>query len=125
MSKTLIVVLSDPKSGTEEALGRVFNALTTAYDLKERKAHYKILFQGTGTRWLSEIASHEHLLHGLYVTVINEIEGACGGCADVFGATEEVESIGLPLLRTLKIPGTNGVTSLGKYIEEGYQIITF
>lgn len=32
--KTAIVVLSDPKSNTEEALGRVFNALAAAYDFK-------------------------------------------------------------------------------------------
>jgi hypothetical protein len=31
--KAAIVVLADPKPGTEEAFGRVFNALSTAYDL--------------------------------------------------------------------------------------------
>lgn len=29
--KTAIIVLSDPKSGSEEALGRVFNALAAAH----------------------------------------------------------------------------------------------
>ncbi len=34
MNKTAIVVLSEPKAGSEEALGRVFNALAAAYDFK-------------------------------------------------------------------------------------------
>ncbi len=125
MQKTLIVVFSDPKSGSEESLGRAFNALTTAYDLKERKQDVRVLFQGTGTRWVSEIANPQHLLHGLYQAVHDKIEGACGGCADVFGATEAVKEVGLPLLRDLKVPGTNGVTSLGQFVKDGYTIVTF
>lgn len=125
MKKSLIVILSDPKSGGEEALGRVFNALTTAYDLKERKADVKVLFQGTGTRWVAQLANPKHLLNGLYEAVQDKIEGACGGCSDVFGATEEVKDVGLPLIRNLQVPGTNGVTSLGSYLKENYEIISF
>lgn len=123
--KSLIIVFSDPKSGGEEALGRVFNALTTAYDLKERKQDVKVLFQGTGTRWVAEIANPKHLLHGLYLAVSDKIEGACGGCSDVFGATAQVKEAGLPLLRNLKVPGTEGVTSLGEYVRDGYSIVSF
>ena len=32
--KAAIIILSDPKSGSEEALGRVFNALAAAYDFE-------------------------------------------------------------------------------------------
>jgi len=32
--KAAIVILSDPKSAAEEALGRLFNALVAAYDFK-------------------------------------------------------------------------------------------
>lgn len=123
--KSLVIIFSDPKAGGEEALGRVFNALTTVYDLKERKQEVKVLFQGTGTRWVSELANPKHLLHGLYLAVSDKIEGACGGCSDVFGATSQVEEVGLPLLRTLKVPSTNGVTSLGQYLKDGYNVISF
>lgn len=125
MQKTLIVVFSDPKSGSEESLGRVFNALTTAYDLKERKQDVRVLFQGAGTRWVSELANPQHLIHGLFQAVQDKIEGACGGCADVFGATDGVKAAGMPLLRELKVPGTNGVTSLGKFVKDGYAIVSF
>ena len=35
--KSAIVILSDPKSGSEESLGRVFNALAAAYDFKQKR----------------------------------------------------------------------------------------
>lgn len=46
MKKTAIIILSDPKAGTEEALGRVFNA--SAYEFKHAGEDVKIIFQGTG-----------------------------------------------------------------------------
>jgi hypothetical protein len=125
MQKTLLVVLSDPKSGTEEALGRVFNAMAMAYDLQERSADVRLVLQGTATRWASELSKPEHALHALYSAISGVVDGACGGCADVFGATESVEQVSLPLLRDLVVPGTTGLTSLGRYLADGYSIITF
>ncbi len=54
--KAAIVVLSDPKSGSDEALGRVFNALASAYDFKRRGDDVSILFHGAGTRWIGEVS---------------------------------------------------------------------
>ncbi|RYZ76567.1 MAG: hypothetical protein EOP04_31925 [Proteobacteria bacterium] len=125
MNKILIVILSDPKSGTEESTARAFNALTTAYDLKERKEDVRIVFQGTGTRWPSVLYDPNHRLHELFELVTDRVDGACGSCADVFGAANEVKDAGHKLIRELKVPGTDGVTSLGKYLKDGYQIITF
>lgn len=125
MDKTLIIVLSDPKSGSEEALGRVFNALAMAYDLQTRGRHVAVVFQGTGTRWIGQLRQKSHPAHGLFLEVARTIEGVCGGCADIFGATEEAEEAHLPLLRDVKIPGTGGLTSLAKYIDDGYRLVTF
>lgn len=36
MKKVAIIIFSDPKTGSEEALGRLFNALAAAYDFKSR-----------------------------------------------------------------------------------------
>ena len=66
--KTAVVVLSDPRNG-DEALGRVFNALAVAYDLKQRKQHVEVLFQGAGTRWAAQLTSADHPVHGLYQAV--------------------------------------------------------
>lgn len=125
MSKTAIVILSDPQSGSEEALGRLFNALFVAYELKEKGQEVALIFQGTGTRWVSEIAKSGHPAHGLYEAVKDVVVGVCGGCADVFGATAGAEATGLPLLRERNIAGIAGIIDLSRYLDEGYRLLTF
>ena len=49
--KAAIIILSDPKNGGEDALGRMFNGLAAAYDFKQRGTDVSIYFQGAGTRW--------------------------------------------------------------------------
>ena len=88
--KSAIVVLSDPKNG-EDALGRVFNALATAYDHQQAGDDVTILFQGAGTRWIGELNQSNHPVHELFNAVKDNIAGVSCGCAEVFGATEEVE----------------------------------
>ncbi|MBU2525386.1 MAG: DsrE family protein [Bacteroidetes bacterium] len=121
MSKTAIVVLSEPKAGSEEALGRVFNALAAAYDFKEANEDVKIIFQGAGTRWPEVLQQESHPGNALYKAVEDKIEGISCGCADVFGANPS----GLDLVKDNKIPGTTGLSSFFKLQKEGYSIITF
>jgi len=125
MSKTLVVVLSDPKTGTEEAMGRLFNALFVVYELKSKQQEVALVFQGTGVRWASEIVKPSHPAHGLYVAVKDRVVAVCGGCADAFGATQEIEAAGLSMNREFAIPGTSGVVDLTLYLEQGYQVVTF
>ena len=91
--KTAVVVLSDPRNG-DEALGRVFNALAVAYDLKQRKQHVEVLFQGAGTRWAAQLTSADHPIHGLYQAVADTVAGASLACADFFGARSDAERAG-------------------------------
>lgn len=123
--KAAIVVLSDPKSNTEEALGRVFNALAAAYDFKHDDKEVTLLFQGTGTRWIGELTKIDHPAHDLYETVKDTIAGASCGCADVFGATEDVIKSGLELIKDNAVPKTTGLPSLRQLTEDGYTVLTF
>ncbi len=125
MSKTAIVILSDPKAGSEEALGRLFNAMFVAYELKEKGRDVVVIFQGAGTRWVSEVAKSDHPAHALYAAIQNTVVGVCGGCADVFGATADVEATGISLIREKQIPGTSGIIDLSRYLDEGYRLLTF
>ena len=109
--KTAVVVFSDPKSGTEEALGRVFNALATAYDCKQKGDEVEIVFQGTGSRWPAELTKPDHPAHELYELVADKVAGVSCGCADVFGATEDAEQSGLELIKDNPVPGTSGLPS--------------
>lgn len=125
MNKTAIVVFSDPANGGEEALGRLFNAMFLALELKEKKQDVELLFQGAGSRWPAEIVRPAHPAHQLYLAVADTVAGVCGGCADVFGATEEAAATGLTLIREKAIPGTSGVADLSRYLDHGYRLITF
>jgi len=123
--KTAIVVLSDPRSGGEEALGRLFNALAAAYDLKEKQQEVAILFQGAGTRWAGQLTDPGHPANVLYAAVADRVVGVSCGCADVFGARADAESNGFRLIRDNAVPGTSGLPSLARYVSEGYTVLTF
>ena len=123
--KAAIVVLSDPKSGSEEALGRLFNALATAYDFKQNGDDVTLLFQGAGTRWAGLVTRGDHPAHTLYKAVEDTVAGVSCGCADVFGATEEVEKAGLDLIRDNPVPGTSGLPSLQSLAAEGHTVLVF
>lgn len=123
--KTAIIILSDPKSGSEEALGRVFNALATAYDFKQQGDDVTVRFQGTGTRWVGELSKAEHPAHDLFEAVKDTVAGVSCGCADVFGANEEAEKSGFELIKDNPVPGTSGLASLRKLAADGYTILTF
>jgi hypothetical protein len=123
--KTAIVVFADPSTGTEEALGRLFNSLFLTYELKQKGREVALLFQGAGTRWASEVVRPEHPAHALYALVEDQVAGVCGGCADVFGARDAATAAGARLVREAMIPGTTGVTDLSRYLDEGYALVTF
>jgi sulfur relay (sulfurtransferase) complex TusBCD TusD component (DsrE family) len=125
MHKTAIAVFSDPKAGSDEALGRLFNAMLVAYELKEKNQDVALIFQGAGTRWASEVVKPDHPAHALYQAVADKVVGVCGGCADVFGAAEGAQASGVAVLREKAIPGTSGVIDLSKYLDDGYRLLTF
>lgn len=122
--KTVIVVFADPKPGTEEALGRVFNALFLAYELKQKSQEFDLVFQGAGVRWPAELALPQHPAHALYEAVRENIV-ACGGCADVFGAREGLAPTGVKLVSDMSIPGTSGVLDLSAHLLAGNRLVTF
>ncbi|MEZ5889328.1 MAG: DsrE family protein [Xanthobacteraceae bacterium] len=125
MPKTAIAVFSDPKAGSDEALGRLFNAMLVAYELKEKNQDVALIFQGAGTRWASELVKPDHPAHALYQAIADKVVGVCGGCADVFGAAEGAQASGVPVLREKAIPGTSGVIDLSKYLDDGGRLLTF
>jgi DsrE/DsrF-like family len=125
MSKTAVVVMSDPNSGGEEALGRLFNALFLTLELQGAGAEVALVFQATGTRWPAKIVQPDHPAHALYQAVRERVEGVSCGCATVFGAADSATAAGFTLVKDGDIPGTGGVLDLSRYIRDGYQLVTF
>ena len=119
--KTAIIILSDPKSGSEESLGRLFNALAAAYDFKNAGEEVSILFQGAGTRWPEALQKEDHPGHELFKAVEDKIAGVSSGCADVFGANPA----GFDLIKDNKVPNTSGLPSLNNLQKEGYNVLVF
>jgi hypothetical protein len=123
--KVTIAIFSDPKNGSEEALGRVFNGLAAAYDFKQAGDDVSVVFQGAGTRWIGELTKKDHPAHDLFEAVKDQVAGVSCGCADVFGGSEEAQKSGLDLIKENPVPGTRGMASLWKYAAEGATILTF
>ena len=95
------------------------------FELQEKGQEVALVFQGTGTRWIARIIRPDHPANGMYKALEEQIAGVCGGCADVFGAAEDVEAAGLELIRERDIPGTSGIIDLSRYLEAGYRLLTF
>jgi hypothetical protein len=123
--KTAIVIMSDPKSGSEEALGRVFNALALASECKDKGDEVAVVFNGAGTRWPEQLVKLSHPVHNLYEAARDVISGASCACAELFGATESVQSCGVPIVKDNPLTDTAGLLSLRRYLNEGWRILIF
>ncbi|MBU2478337.1 MAG: DsrE family protein [Gammaproteobacteria bacterium] len=123
--KTAIIILSDPATRSEDALGRLFNGLAAAYDFKTKQMDVTVLFQGTGTRWIKEIERTGHPAHALYMSIRDKVAGAAAGCAAFWHATDAIEQAGLALIDDNAVPGTLGLPSLAQLTADGYRVITF
>jgi hypothetical protein len=123
--RTAVVILSDPESGGDGALGRTFNALALALDLDQAGRDVEVIFQGAGTRWPGRLADPTHPVNGLFEAVRHTIAGASCGCAQLFGAEADVTACGITLLTDNRVPGTSGVASLGSLIADGHRVVVF
>jgi len=123
--KTAIVIMSDPRTGSEEALGRVFNALALASECKQKGDEVAVVFNGTGTRWPAELSKLSHPANELYNSVRDVVQGASCGCADFFGAKEAVESCGVQVVKDHALAGTSGLLSLRRYVNDGWNTMVF
>jgi hypothetical protein len=125
MKKAAVIVMSDQKAGSDEALGRLFNALATVYDFKRRGDEVTLLFQGAGTRGAGELVKKDHLVYELFTAVKDKVAGVSYGCADVFGARAGAAACGLDLITDNALPNTSGLPSLARLTGDGYVVLTF
>ncbi|MBL1276100.1 MAG: DsrE family protein [Ectothiorhodospiraceae bacterium] len=123
--KVAIIIMSDPKTGGEEALGRLYNGLAVAYEFKQKGDEFTILFQGAGTRWAGEVTREYHPAHALFKEVKDHVAGVSSGCAEVFGATEAAQKNGLELVRGNPLPESRGLPSLHGLMADGYTVLSF
>ena len=94
--KVAIFVFADIDSN--EGLGRVVNALEATKQLKEAGDDVKLYFDGTGTKWVSELNKKDHPAHALFNSISEKIGGACLFCSAAFGAKESVSRCKVDLI---------------------------
>lgn len=123
--KNAIFILSDPKSGTDEATTRLLNALAFGDECKRSGDELNIVFAGTGTRWPQELVKLTHPANAWYDGLREHIKGASCTCATLNGATEGLQAAGVSLLTDNKVAGTPGVASIRQYQAEGWTVTTF
>jgi len=118
MAKIAVIILADIDS--VESMGRVSNAFLLAGEAVENGDDLKLIFEGTGTRWISELEKEDHKLHRLYSGLKDRITGVCSFCSQAFGVKNQIEKAGLPLLSEYK-----DHPSIRSLFTEGFQVITF
>ncbi len=118
MIKVAIIVLADTE--THEDIARVHNALLAAKEFKDVKDDFKLIFDGTGTKWIKELSKPDHMFHELFNSLKGKSTGVCNFCAGAFGIKESAMESSIPLIGEYEEH-----PSFRKLISQGYQIITF
>jgi hypothetical protein len=98
------------------------HVMLNALDMQQRGIEAKIIIEGLAVKLPPELNKPDHTLHALYLKTKEAglIEGVCKACSAKMGSLAEIQVQGLPLLDDM-----NGHPSLGRYLAEGYTIITF
>jgi hypothetical protein len=96
MAKVAVLVLSD--ADTREGLGRVVNAMIATKEFKDAEDEVRLVFDGAGTKWVGELAKPDHRYHEPFEAVRGQIAGACGYCAQAYGAEQDVHREQIALL---------------------------
>ncbi len=98
------------------------HVLLNALDLDSRGCLVKVVIEGSAAKLIIPLAKADHPLHELYASCIDKglIACVCRACANKMGSLEEAQVQRLKLCHDM-----SGHPSMGSYIEEGYEIITF
>jgi len=96
--------------------------LLNAFDMHQKGFDVKIVIEGSATRQISELAEPEKPFGTLYTKVkeLGLIDCVCKACAAKTGVLDSAASQWLPICEEM-----SGHVSIGRYIEEGYEVVVF
>ena len=95
------------------------NALEAAEMLRKSGSEVRLVFDGAGTTWLSELSSRDHPLNRLFLRLMERVPVACGYCAQAFGVEKQVHDAGLVLV------DYHGPSSFTDLIWQNYETFTY
>ena len=98
------------------------HVLLNGIDLYERGKEGAIIIEGDAVTLVAQMSQPGHFLSALYQKAkdLKLFKGACKACATKLGAVEAIEKEGIPLIGKM-----SGHPSMGGFMAEGYNIITF
>ena len=98
------------------------HVLLNALDMKERAYDVRIVIEGSATKLVAELAKGDNPFSGLYEKAkgLGLIDGACKACSNKMGVLSDIEAHGIKLLGEM-----TGHPGMARYLEEGYEVITF
>jgi hypothetical protein len=98
------------------------HVLLNALDMNEKGYDVKIIMEGAATKLVETLTQADNPLnnHWQKVKEFNLVEGVCKACATKMGTLKDAESQGLTLLDDM-----SGHPSMARYIDDGFEIITF
>jgi hypothetical protein len=98
------------------------HVMLNALDMKAKVFDVKVVLEGESTKLVPELAKDGSPMFGLYNEMKQQglIDAVCKACSAKMNVVEAVEKEGLPLVDEMK-----GHPSMAKYMEAGYEIITF
>jgi hypothetical protein len=98
------------------------HVLLNAIDMHEKGWNAKIMIEGSATGLIPDLEKPDTQFADLYKQTKNLgiIDCVCKACSSKMGVLEAVEKSDLPLCAEMK-----GHPSLGRYMAESYEIITF
>ncbi|PLX49771.1 MAG: cytoplasmic protein [Desulfobulbaceae bacterium] len=98
------------------------HVLLNALDLHSRGREGKIVIEGEAVTLIATMAKEGHILNPLYrkARELDLIAAVCLACASKLGAADTAKAEGLPLLGDM-----SNHPSMGHYLDQGYEVITF
>jgi hypothetical protein len=98
------------------------HVLLNAIDMSDRGFDTRVILEGSATGLVPELIEAQNPFNKLYGQVKDKglIDAVCKACSTKMGSLEAVEKENLPLVDEM-----SGHPSIGRYINDGYTIITF
>ncbi len=98
------------------------HVLLNALEFKVRGYDARIVVEGAATKILPELAMESNPMHALYLKTKEQglIDAVCRACSAKMGVLRAVEAEGLPIADEM-----SGHPAMARYVDDGYEVITF
>jgi hypothetical protein len=98
------------------------HVLLNALDMQSRGYDVKIVLEGATPKTANQFNKPDAKFHNVYCQVVEQglIDCVCRACSAQVEALAGIEAQGLPLCNEMK-----GHPSMAKYLDAGYEVITF